>query len=554
MVCTPQSTRSLADPPQLPELVLYSLSWSLRSKPDWQRKFRDPEIRAKWRTEAMEEAKKGDESEYLQDGFLDEKTIDYVFAELEGYIKIADNEKCIERAAFEGIWHSDKLFSPEYAERLRTAVRVLEDVPDDKKDWHPGSNGQVLDLIHPSLYCVVYNRTHAYLPGKPRISENFLPVEAPKLDAYSDQWVSNEFCWMPSDFAVDENGVVKLVSPYINNLHPKQHQSLYPIIEEAIAGFVPMWERVLGDVNRENGKDVAWHNTGRMEHPGCVWGAGGKPYQQEDCPSDEEDEEAWYEKFLAAQPKEVPQANEYAGQLEARYQPVSLRGRKIQCIIKLANIHLTPENPKYQGGQWHVEGMVNECIAASGIYYYDEDNIDESQLSFRVATGQPEYHGQDDSECMNILYGMDRDSECVQDIGAIVTKSGRALAWPNVFQHCVSEFKLADATKPGHRKILAVFLVDPTADPICSATHIPPQQAEWAAEALEDAFEAKGTNGSPLPHMPRELRDLVKSEFPQSVMTLKEAEEYRLKLMKERTAFVEDHTSKAISTFNMCEH
>jgi hypothetical protein len=28
--------------------------------------------------------------------------------------------------------------------------------------------------------------------------------------------------------------------------------------------------------------------------------------------------------------------------------------------VKLANIHLTPEKPSYDGGTWHVEGQLNE--------------------------------------------------------------------------------------------------------------------------------------------------------------------------------------------------
>jgi hypothetical protein len=31
---------------------------------------------------------------------------------------------------------------------------------------------------------------------------------------------------------------------------------------------------------------------------------------------------------------------------------------RIQVIVKLANIHLTPEKPKYEGGTWHVEGQL----------------------------------------------------------------------------------------------------------------------------------------------------------------------------------------------------
>ncbi|KAJ6466056.1 hypothetical protein C8R47DRAFT_1224185 [Mycena vitilis] len=65
---------------------------------------------------------------------------------------------------------------------------------------------------------------------------------------------------------------------------------------------------------------------------------------------------------------------EYAGELEKTIEPYSLRGKTIQCIIKLANIHLTAENPEYKGGSWHVEAMLNERIVASGIYYYEEEN------------------------------------------------------------------------------------------------------------------------------------------------------------------------------------
>lgn len=52
-------------------------------------------------------------------------------------------------------------------------------------------------------------------------------------------------------------------------------------------------------------------------------------------------------------------------------------------IVKLANIHLTPEKPSYGGGSWHIEGQMNEHICASALYYYDEDNITPSYLAFR---------------------------------------------------------------------------------------------------------------------------------------------------------------------------
>lgn len=49
----------------------------------------------------------------------------------------------------------------------------------------------------------------------------------------------------------------------------------------------------------------------------------------------------------------------------------------------MASIILTPENPKYDGGVWHIEGLRNENIVSTGIYYYHSENITESHLEFR---------------------------------------------------------------------------------------------------------------------------------------------------------------------------
>ncbi|KAL1979846.1 hypothetical protein VTN96DRAFT_5054 [Rasamsonia emersonii] len=55
----------------------------------------------------------------------------------------------------------------------------------------------------------------------------------------------------------------------------------------------------------------------------------------------------------------------------------------LQVIVKLANIELTPEKPEYEGGSWHVEGQLNEHICATALYYYSNENITPSTLSFR---------------------------------------------------------------------------------------------------------------------------------------------------------------------------
>lgn len=51
---------------------------------------------------------------------------------------------------------SDVAIPSELEALLKAAVASLENVPESKKDWHPGSEQQVLDLVHPSLFPLVY--------------------------------------------------------------------------------------------------------------------------------------------------------------------------------------------------------------------------------------------------------------------------------------------------------------------------------------------------------------------------------------------------------------
>ncbi|KAJ6558211.1 hypothetical protein B0H19DRAFT_1150388 [Mycena capillaripes] len=505
------------NPRLLAELRMYALSWALRIKPDWQRKASNPEILSKWRREALDQQKPLRRSVRMT-----KKMVDYVLAELTGYANIADNQRGIERGCFDAIWYSDRMISDDVTERLKVAASALENVPEAEKDWHPGSNGQVLDLVHPSLYCLVYDRTHAYARDKPRVPGNLLPVTVPTFKNTVGWSISPAFCWLPSDFSVGMDGSVNLLSPYINNLNPSKHQGLYRIIEEIISGFIPMFDRVLGDTDTQN---PFYERSPRIENEWtCIWGDAredDRPYYEDHVENLRANGQECYQSeqvWLDSQ-KILPEARTYAGELEETLSPISLRGRTIQCIIKLANIHLTPENPEYKGGSWHIEGMANEHIAASGIYYYDEENITRSNLAFRVDTTEPDYHGySNDHECTETRYGMSTYSKCVQELGKMVTKAGRALSWPNVYQHCVSPFKLSDPSKPGHRKILAIFLVDPTIKPIPSATNVPPQQAEWMCEVLQELHEDARSLVS---RLPQELVDLIKEQLLATAMTLK---------------------------------
>ena len=127
-----------------------------------------------------------------------------------------------------------------------------------------------------------------------------------------------------------------------------------------------------------------------------------------------------------------------------------------------------------------------------------------------------------------------RESTLVQDIGDVVTKTHRCVAFPNLYQHQVQPFHLEDHTKPGHRKILVFFLVDPT-QRIPSATDVAPQQREW----VTDAMHSTDAN-SALAKLPVEILTMI-SEEDDGTMTRPEAEKYRKQLMAERTVFVEEN-------------
>jgi len=90
---------------------------------------------------------------------------------------------------------------------------------------------------------------------------------------------------------------------------------------------------------------------------------------------------------------------------------------------------------------------------------------------------------------------------------------------------------LEDPTRPGHRKILVFFLVDPTKR-VPSATNVGPQQREWVTEVMQGA----GAH-SVFARLPVEILAMISEN--DGTMTRLEAERYREELMAERTVFVE---------------
>ncbi|KAG9041730.1 hypothetical protein FS837_011824 [Tulasnella sp. UAMH 9824] len=450
----------------LQDLKLQAMSYSLRSKPSWWTKYKDETIRNKWKAEALAAPVEGDK--------LLEPEVDYVLDELAGYEKMRDDATGIQQSCFTRIYESDTLIPPELRDRLKEAVKVLENVPDAEKDWHPRSDGQVLDLVHPSLYPIVYGRTLRYPEGvKPeeRKIEEFQPIVAPdsSITPGEDWSFSRKFAWLSTDFKITEDGSSAKAVSYINNLHPS-HTELYSIIEALVARFSFLFDRVLTDL-------ICYNES---FHPRISDGYDFKD-DNPDKPEQEEDEGD----------------EEYEARVDS----------------------------------WNMQRPIDLPTVPSDVVGADDLSIE-----------------QDDALGVMRVYGIRRHGPANQRVGATPTPAGRCIAFPNIYQHKVSPFELADKTKPGHRKIVALFLLDPE-HPRFSTTDIPPQQAEWFEVAMQQAPLT-----SLFRKLPAEIMKETTRQLP-NLMTLEEAKQYRLTLMDERTAFVDTQDENYFaSEFNFCEH
>ena len=470
------------------ELEMMRLSAAIRGKSQWQQKMRDLDIVGRWSREAAGSG-------------MTQAQIRYVLDELAYYAGLRDESTGIEVSSVDGVWQSDALIDDALRARLRAAARVLEDVPAAEQDWHPGSDGQVRDLVHPSLYCLVR--------GVSRPDDAPWPSPANNDARYA---YSQKFQWLPTDVDVTDSGDV-IFRSYVNNVDPVRHHALESVLPDLFARMLPLLANVLTDLRRPR--------PVRIDVDPFTWYADTEPTE----PTDDSDEAreafdaAWDEWWDNRRPV-IPDAPVFEPPSPVDDSDrVDLTGRRLQVIVKLATIHLTPEKPEYPGGSWHVEAMLNECIVATGIYYWDNENITDSLLGFRAAIDDPEYD-QNDETGMREVFGLADEDALNQDLGSVRTRTGRCVAFPNIFQHRVAPFQLQDPTRTGHRKILAFFLVDP-ATKITSTSDIPPQQP-WS---------------------------------PTSTMTATQAEAFRTELIRERKFFVDEHNNELYEReFSLCEH
>ncbi|KAF8518114.1 hypothetical protein BU17DRAFT_66554 [Hysterangium stoloniferum] len=530
----------------LREFAMMQAMNHLTDKPDWHVKVFDDTITSKWKAELTS----------TEGADFTLKMADWCIAELQYKAGIFKTTGAI--SIYNGdVVKSDTAIPAELKEELISAVAPLEDVSDQQKDWHPNSDEKVLDIVHPSLFPLVYGRTRI-LPYSATNLDNCIElcgdgevVSTPSdHEAIANSWkhsrhvtskpYSLKFQWLPCDVDISKEDGSTIIS-YINNIHPQKHRNLYGVIEKFISHTIPLWNMTLTPLLAPN-----------PSYPRIS-------YTQVEYDPDSEEEGVHRDDYSMRRVVK-PEPGQFAAPSVAAQHvnadpSVDLRRdfaqTGLQIIVKLANIHLTPEKTEYEGGTWHVEGQLNEHICATALYYYDSVNITTSRLAFRQQSNYDIYdieYDQDEHNWLSIVFGCENEGPAVQYIGTVDTKEGRLLTFPNILQHQVQPFKLEDPTKPGHRKILALFLVDPNIR-VISTANVPCQQRDWWAETLS---EGKGCGLNPLPV---ELRTQIINGVEDFPISLKEAKELRLELMEERSHFVVDQTAAfEEQQFSLCEH
>ncbi|KAI8587562.1 hypothetical protein BDZ88DRAFT_236165 [Geranomyces variabilis] len=388
-----------------------------------------------------------------------------------------------------------------------------------KNEFHPWTNGKVLDVIHPSFFPFVKGVSHVVdhpLYGEsededdeddeydgetnrppPPVRRPSLPHAPPRISP-----LLAKYHWLPSDVQVSPEGAVRFLSP-IPQLDGPQHAALHAQVAALLTGCIPLWERTLS-------------------------------------------------------------------------QP--LAGRRLQVVVKAVNYLLAPGQT--HEGHWQLEGLPGDRILASAIYCYESaPEIRDFGLAFRARRDRvrplrfgcantthvrdlvlsaatthhvPLFTDLDAAlESELVVAAMEEHHHCTDrsfEIGACPTRQGRLLVFPNGnVQHRIAGLKNMDrrqsdaaaipATISQH-KTLSLYLVDPAVR-VRSTRTVPPQQWErirpGVARCVAKAAQRALGNGRGLPgEMVEKIVGWCKWG-----MTMQEARAHRICLTRERRVYVD---------------
>lgn len=285
------------------EVAMMTIMDKLTDKENWHTKVLDNEIVAKWREEAVEysddllwkiaTSDKG-VGDWINDHLrpvkqiITNETFDYVGSFLLSSQPLDKRqkshlltlEKCVQELQRKGRYYqksgliptldacasvvkSDRIISTDLQDELRSVFDTLKKDQAVSPDWHPNSDSMVQDLIHPSMYPLVYGRSRVLKEEVVGVSDAIhkwagkgavIPKDEFGAPGHStgiggshppSNFWSDTYQWLPSNVAFQPDGEVKFTS-YINNLHPNKYPEIYRTIEKLIEKSLPAWDQCLG--------------------------------------------------------------------------------------------------------------------------------------------------------------------------------------------------------------------------------------------------------------------------------------------------------------------
>ena len=136
---------------------------------------------------------------------------------------------------------------------------------------------------------------------------------------------------------------------------------MYSVVEKLIDAAIPLWEHSLTPL------ETNFVSAARIPCNGPTYDESIDTTSIERDLQREPEEEDW--SFKCRRDNLIKKAKLKTPQPVSKFQPdpdeqeiINIKEKYgktgLQVIVKLANIHLTPENPEYAGGSWHVEGQL----------------------------------------------------------------------------------------------------------------------------------------------------------------------------------------------------
>ncbi len=332
-------------------------------------------------------------------------------------------ERHLQRPCPDGVAFADGLVDGALVSRLRADVQQLLD--HEPVDYHPGSGTKVRDLVHPSLFPYIEDRSVLLTPVE--------RPKAPSYDRFGRSFETSRYQWLPTPFQVAADGSVTIAA-YINNLDRTRYAAAYDDLAALFATALPLIESVVGYVESTK-------------------------FWQEDCADIEHE-------------GELPESDE---EPQRPAPPTSLRGRELLVIPKVVEYCLNVGES--HEGVWHVEGMSHEHIIATCVYILDrDDTLEGGALRFKRAYTVEEagrlFWNIDQSRPAPVSMMAD---EGTVPVGSVETPAGRLIVFPNSHIHKLSKLSLAAGATSGRRRVIVFWLVDPSVT-IPSTREVPPQQ------------------------------------------------------------------------------